>query len=255
MHDSGSRGATLKKADLTGADLHAARLQRADLSGAKIDDIAYRRSNIWSEHNPVTTFSTAEFDEDTRFPETGRFPEGLIWAGSGIDPRNKDAWAIASKASACSPKELLVVLKAMPWDGSRISSALDMLKAEQFELFADSTKEHVIGVIRSQRDPGLVYACRLSNSGAFSCCTQNLRACGGLRGALCKHLLVLLLGLAKDGRLPANRIADWIVASRSQKPKLDKEVMSDTFIRYKGAEAGDIDWRPVETVPEDFYAF
>jgi len=31
--------------------------------------------------------------------------------------------------------------------------------------------------------------------------------------------------------------------------------MSQTFLKYKGAEAGEIDWRPTETVPEDYYAF
>ena len=30
--------------------------------------------------------------------------------------------------------------------------------------------------------------------------------------------------------------------------------MAATFLKYKGAEAGEIDWRPTESVPEDFYA-
>jgi hypothetical protein len=29
--------------------------------------------------------------------------------------------------------------------------------------------------------------------------------------------------------------------------------MSATFLRYKGAEAGEVDWRPTETIPEDYY--
>jgi hypothetical protein len=33
-----------------------------------------------------------------------------------------------------------------------------------------------------------------------------------------------------------------------------REQVSDTLLRYKGAEAGEIDWRPTETIPEDFYA-
>jgi len=36
---------------------------------------------------------------------------------------------------------------------------------------------------------------------------------------------------------------------------LDKEAMSAILLRYKGAEAGEIDWRPTETLPEDFYAY
>jgi hypothetical protein len=30
--------------------------------------------------------------------------------------------------------------------------------------------------------------------------------------------------------------------------------MTPTLLRYKGAEAGEIDRRPTETIPEDFYA-
>ncbi|MCI0704901.1 MAG: hypothetical protein L0241_27900 [Planctomycetia bacterium] len=36
--------------------------------------------------------------------------------------------------------------------------------------------------------------------------------------------------------------------------KPDKEVVTATFLKYKSVEAGEIDWRPTETVPEDFYA-
>ena len=31
--------------------------------------------------------------------------------------------------------------------------------------------------------------------------------------------------------------------------------LKDVFLRYKAAEAGEIDWRPTETIPEDFYTF
>ena len=30
--------------------------------------------------------------------------------------------------------------------------------------------------------------------------------------------------------------------------------MTETLLRFKGAEAGEVDWRPTETIPEDFYA-
>jgi hypothetical protein len=46
----------------------------------------------------------------------------------------------------------------------------------------------------------------------------------------------------------------WVNTSRTQRPVLDKDVMTATFLRHKGAEAGEIDWRPTETIPEDYYA-
>ena len=46
----------------------------------------------------------------------------------------------------------------------------------------------------------------------------------------------------------------WVDASKAKSPALDKDLMSETFLRFKGAEAGEFDWRPTETIPEDFYA-
>ena len=66
---------------------------------------------------------------------------------------------------------------------------------------------------------------------------------------------MLIVGLANSGDIDAAEVDNWIVASKAHKPALDKDVMSETLLRYKGAEAGEIDWRPTETVPEDFYAF
>lgn len=73
-------------------------------------------------------------------------------------------------------------------------------------------------------------------------------------GAICKHLLVLIIGLTKASQLDSATADGWVDKSRQQQPKLDKDVMSEAFLRYKGAEAGEIDWRPTETIPEDFYA-
>src|SRR5262249_21785458 len=129
-----------------------------------------------------------------------------------------------------------------------------MLKAERFQLFAEVKDDHLTGVVKSQSSKDLVYSCRLASDGAFGCCTQNLRPCGGLRGALCKHLLVLIFGLARAGQLDTAAVNQWIDRSRRRKPAIDAEAMSATFLRYKEAEAGEVDWRPTETIPEDFYA-
>lgn len=139
-------------------------------------------------------------------------------------------------------------------DAAKLSKALSMLKADRFKLYAQVGDDHLTGVVKSQTDPDLVYSCRLGSDGNYGCCTQNLNICGGLRGSLCKHLLVLIVGLSKNGELDPTRIDQWVDASRGQKPALDKDAMSETFLRYKGAEAGEVDWRPTETIPEDYYA-
>lgn len=139
-------------------------------------------------------------------------------------------------------------------DKSRMDKVRKMLRADSFQLFADVTDEHVVGIVKSQTDPDLFYSARLTSDGSFACCTQNLNPCGGLRGALCKHILVLVIGLAQAGRLDVARAHEWATKSRRKKPALDKDVMGETFIRYKGAQAGEVDWRPTETIPEDYYA-
>lgn len=137
----------------------------------------------------------------------------------------------------------------------KIDKATKMLKASGFKLFNDITDEHVSGVVKSQTDADLVYACRVEHDGQYSCCTQNLNVCGGLRGSICKHLLVLIIGLVQAGELDPTTIDGWIAKTQNVKPELDKEDMGAIFIKYKGAEAGEVDWRPTETVPEDYYAF
>jgi uncharacterized protein YjbI with pentapeptide repeats len=139
-------------------------------------------------------------------------------------------------------------------EAPKIKKATSMLKAEGFKLFNDITPDHLAGVVKSQSDPDLVYACRITRDGKYACCTQNLNVCGGLRGSICKHLLVLIIGLVQAGELDPETIDAWVAASNATKPELDKELMGEIFLKYKGAEAGEVDWRPTETMPEDYYA-
>jgi len=140
-------------------------------------------------------------------------------------------------------------------DRKKLKKALKMLKADRFELFNDVSQEEVIGVVKSQTDASLRYACRLGADGSYSCCTQNLNVCGGLRGSMCKHLLVLVVGLVQARELDPAVADGWIEKTIGIKALLDRDAMSEVFLRYQGAEAGEVDWRPTETVPEDFYAF
>lgn len=139
-------------------------------------------------------------------------------------------------------------------DSSRLDKSLQMLRADRFQLFVDLGDDQVVGVVKSQGDASLIYSCRLTSSGDFSCCTQNLNVCGGLRGAVCKHVLVLVVGLVQAGTLPEASALAWVQQSRRKRPVLDKDAAAAVFVRYKGAEAGEVDWRPTETLPEDYYA-
>jgi hypothetical protein len=139
-------------------------------------------------------------------------------------------------------------------DRARIEKAVSMLRGEKFSLFAETSAEQVIGVVRSQSSSERVYACRLTSQGQYECGTQNLRPCGGLQGKVCKHLLVLILGLTRSGSLDSGSAYQWMQMAQRQSPTFDREVMTATFLKYKSVEAGEVDWRPTETVPEDYYA-
>lgn len=160
----------------------------------------------------------------------------------------------ATPATKTSSLSGLVQALTDSTDAARMAKVTKMLRAERFQLFSAITDEHISGVVKSQTDARLVYACRLTADGSYYCCTQNLMVCGGLRGALCKHLLVLVIGSVQGGALDAAAAGTWAGASRRRPPKLDKDSATATFVRYKGAEAGEIDWRPTETIPEDYYA-
>lgn len=139
-------------------------------------------------------------------------------------------------------------------DASRMQKVTKMLRADRFQLFAEVTGDHVTGVVKSQTDGELVYACRLNKYGEYFCCTQNLKHCGGLRGSLCKHLLVLIIGLTQSGELDPALADAWSSKSKKNPPSLKADAATATFVRYKGAQAGEVDWRPTETIPEDYYA-
>jgi hypothetical protein len=141
-------------------------------------------------------------------------------------------------------------------DQGKLGRALKMLKAESFKLYVHLGDDRLVGVVRSQTGVGSVYASWLTPEGTYGCTTPELTECMGLQGEPCKHLLVLLVGLARTagGMDPATAYA-WIRAAKGKRPRNDRELAAETFLQYKGAQAGEIDWRPTETIPEDFYAY
>jgi hypothetical protein len=260
-HDR-KRAASGRRVDLSGCDLRDVDLSDLDLQGALFQRADLRTANLNSANLLGTNFTDAlmedakcegaKFDENTRFPKRFTPDPNMRWVGKGTDPRLPKPKALKVKGPFDADK-FMARLKENT-DAAKLAKALSMLKADRFKLYAQLADDALLGVVKSQGDPNLVYSCRLNADGSYACCTQNLNVCGGLRGSLCKHLLVLIVGLSKDANFDLAEVDAWIAASRAQKPTLDKEQMSETFLRYKGAEAGEVDWRPTETIPEDYYA-
>src|SRR5439155_14928296 len=104
-------------------------------------------------------------------------------------------------------------------DTNRMTRTMEMLRGGTNQLFAEIEANRVRGVVRSQREPDLVYSCLLSEDGTYCCATPDLAGCMGLRGEPCKHLLALLIGLTKAGQLPPQTADRWVVAARGKQHK------------------------------------
>jgi hypothetical protein len=232
--------ANFTRADLTGADLSYANLCDADLTGATL-------ANVKFDHT--------RYNKDTQFPSGFVIGEGLeLIEAVAIQPLTTGRKKSSGPPTPVNRDQFLRQLEKKV-DPGRLGRALDMLRADRFHLFSQLDENSLVGVVKSQREPDLVYSCSLDSAGNFSCCNQSLEVCMGLRGALCKHIMVLLVGLVRASHLDHNTALDWVEASLTKRNYLDPDRASTVFLRYKGAEAGEIDWRPTETIPEDFYAF
>jgi uncharacterized protein YjbI with pentapeptide repeats len=243
FHSAKAAGSSFKRSNCKKARFRKANLQGADLCGADLTEADLMDAMLMQ----------ASYDENTRWPRGFTPTLEMIWKGPGTSP------AAHKLVQSTKPKGKLNIDQFMKrleelTDAAKLGKALSMLKADRFRLYAQVNNDHFVGVVKSQTDAELVYSCRLNADGTYACCTQNLNICGGLRGSLCKHLLVLIVGLTKNAELDPNVIDTWIRLSKTNKPALDKDAMSETFLRYKGAEAGEVDWRPTETIPEDYYA-
>ena len=231
-------GASFERADLIGADLSDADLHAADFTGARLDG---------------ARLDGASFDARTTWPNGFTIPAEVVFAGKGTDPRLSGT---GKNAVAVDINGLMARLQGLI-DPRRMKRTLDMLKSGRHQLFAEVEADHVRGIVRSQTADDLVYSCVLTDGGIYACCTPDLELCMGLADEPCKHLLALIIGLARAGALEIAAIDRWLLAIGGKRPRWNKATknhVSETLLRYKGVEAGEVDWRPTETIPEDFYA-
>jgi hypothetical protein len=251
--DSDLSGAKLAGVDLTGARLAGVAFVGADLRGANLTGADVTGADFTDADLTDTVLAQLVFDQNTVWPVGFSVPDGARWTPGAPEPRFD---GIGEGAVATNLDALLARLHKQI-DANRMTRTLEMLRGGTNQLFAEIEPDGVRGVVRSQREPDLVYSCVIRSDGTYACATPALAACMGLRGEPCKHLLVLLIGLTRAAQLAPQTADRWVCAARGQKHKWNetvREQVSDTLLRYKGAEAGEIDWRPTETLPEDFYA-
>ncbi|MEM6470012.1 MAG: hypothetical protein AAF802_10695 [Planctomycetota bacterium] len=138
-------------------------------------------------------------------------------------------------------------------DKKKIQRAMKMLQSSSFQLYSILDDQHLVGIVRSQTRDDTTYVPYVDASGRYGCVTTDLDECMGLQGSPCKHLMVLVMGLVRSGEFDAGQAWSWIRKIGKQKPKADPEFTTEILLQYKGVEAGEVDWRPTETTPEDYY--
>jgi hypothetical protein len=255
MQKFGARGSDLSGARLAGVDLSSARLAEvkligADLSGANLTGADVSGTDFTGCNLDGATLVDMLFDQHTIWPEGFAVPVGARW-------KPEPKYEGEGKGALAANVDALFARLHETFDANRITRTREMLRGGTNQLFAEIAPDSVRGVVKSQREPDLVYSCLLRADGVYCCGTPDLAECLGLRGEPCKHILVLLLGLAKAGELVPQTADKWVCASRGKKHTWNmtlREEIGDTLLKYKGAQAGEIDWRPTETIPEDFYA-
>lgn len=251
-------GATLRDCDLSGdSKLSKASLVGAKLPGVKIvsdamdsvvlQDVDLCGTDLAGCRMYEGTKHTGTFDGYTRFPPSWKPPAGLV------GPRDAKGMHKPAADASFDLGDFLARLKVTVGTSS-YDKGKKLLARSRFKLFHQVDDEQMVAIVKSESDASLLYACILGAKG-YSCCTHNLNRCGGLGVGPCKHMMVMILGLAQAGAVDPLKVDAWVQASKKSAARFDKDAAAEVFLRYKGAEAGEIDWRPTETVPEDFYAF
>ena len=136
----------------------------------------------------------------------------------------------------------------------KVNRAVKMLKKEKHLMFIERTPEGIAGIVKSQTNKALKYSVIVNENGSHVCGTQNLHRCGGLRGGICKHGIMLTMAAVKGNLITPEEGILWLQRSVGQYSVYNKQVASALFARCESPTL-DLEFRMVEINPEDFVAF
>ncbi|MBX9721825.1 MAG: pentapeptide repeat-containing protein [Candidatus Obscuribacterales bacterium] len=246
--------ASLVRASLKFADLRNCSFNRTDLAGAILN---YSRLNGVDLSTAVLTgtrFDCARYDESTNLPVNFCQWSKMRWEGKSKDPYYIHVEQEISNAKVSDFDEFIESLR-LHVNQNQLESALKTLKTEVLQLFFERRATSMVCVLNNSRHSRVAHVCTLSKEGTYSCCTQDLNACRGLKGYICKHLLGLSIALTKTGELGLTDTLRWILACKLQKPKLEREFCAEVLLKYKGSAASEENWTRVETRPDEYISY
>lgn len=252
--DAKVTGSAVRHCAVVGATLTNARFEEVDMTGSELDADAVRGAAFvrcdFSGANLSGLAKGAEF-KGGRFDRATKLPPQFVIPADMDGPREADGSKIQSDESM----DLTTFMSRLRATVHKrdLDKALQMLRKSTFHLYSMVDVDQVVSIVKSPSDPTRFYACRLGER-VHSCGTQRLNPCSVCGRGPCKHMLVMIVGLARTGQVNLSKLDGWVQTSMPRYAEFDKDQLADLFLRYSNAQAGEIDWRPTETIPEDYYA-
>ncbi len=59
-----------------------------------------------------------------------------------------------------------------------------------------------------------------------------------------------MIGLVHTGEVEAQSVLEYLGIGKASS---EDDPSAQIILKYKGVETGEVDWRPTETIPEDYY--
>jgi len=137
----------------------------------------------------------------------------------------------------------------------KILRALTMLAGQRNLLMIKVEKDKIVSVVKSQTTDGIEYATCISEKGDYFCCPQDLEYCLGMKGYLCKHIILSLAAACKTSGKLKDDLKKWVQNAQGKHPIINEDLATSLFVESRLPKDARIGWREVEVLPEDMMAF
>ncbi|MEX2715377.1 MAG: hypothetical protein Q6370_003640 [Candidatus Sigynarchaeota archaeon] len=137
----------------------------------------------------------------------------------------------------------------------KIQRALTMLAGQRNLLMIKIEKDKIVSVVKSQTTDGIEYATCISETGDYFCCPQDLEFCLGMKGYLCKHIILSLAAACKTDDKLKDALKKWVQNAQGKHPIIKEDIATSLFVESKLPKDARIGWREIEILPEDMMAF
>jgi uncharacterized protein YjbI with pentapeptide repeats len=250
--EAGLDHADLSDADLTSADLHGATLYQTNLKGALLAGANLRQADLRGAQLETAALAGADLTA-AEYDRTTIFPPDFHPDRAGMLRRLVAVMPAPAEHPPPETSDLDLLQQQIAHDlGSPEADALFVLAEHGYGVLATEVQAwRVSGVLSEPGNSDRLYCCRLTSEGNFVCGTDKLVLCGRRRRGYCGHLALLLLTLVQRGQLDPLTALDWLHRGYSPQPRPDRPTLAAILTRFTPTSP---DYRPTETLPEDYYA-